>query len=120
MKLAKKNLLRQKRRWRIRKKVNGTVNRPRLTVCFSNKHIHAQCVDDVEHKTLLAASTLRKGEKTIGSKSNIPAAKELGKEIGEMAMAKNIGTVVFDRSGRQYHGCVRAFAEAARETGLKF
>ena len=120
MKLAKKNLLRQKRRWRIRKKVNGTASRPRLTVYFSNKHIHTQCVDDAEHKTLLAASTLRKGEKSVGSRSNIASAKELGKEIGEKALANKIESVVFDRAGRQYHGCVKAFAEAAREAGLKF
>ena len=120
MKLQKKNMLRQKRRWRIRKKVNGTADRPRLTVCFTNKHIHAQCVDDVEHKTILAASTLRKGERPTASKSNIACAVELGSEIGEKALANNIGTVVFDRAGRQYHGCVQAFADAVREAGLKF
>lgn len=120
MKLQKKNILRQKRRWRIRKKVNGTADRPRLTVCFTNKHIHAQCVDDVEHKTILAASTLRKGERATASKSNIAGAAELGSEIGEKALANNIGTVVFDRSGRQYHGCVQAFADAVRKAGLKF
>jgi len=77
-------------------------------------------VDDVEHKTLLAASTLRKGEKIVGSRSNVAAAIELGKEIGEKALASKIQSVVFDRAGRQYHGCVKAFAEAAREAGLQF
>ena len=81
-------MLRQKRRWRIRKKVNGTADRPRLTVCFTNKHIHAQCVDDVEHKTLVSASTLSKGEKAASSKSNIAGAKDLGREIAEKLWAE--------------------------------
>ena len=93
---------------------------PRLTVCFTNKHIHAQCVDDVEHKTLVSASTLSKGEKAASSKSNIAGAKDLGREIAEKALGGKIETVVFDRNGRKYHGCVQAFADAAREAGLKF
>ena len=120
MKLDQKKKLLQKRRWRIRKKVNGTTDRPRLTVRFTNKHIHAQCVDDVEHKTLLSASTLKKGEKVTASKSNIAGATDLGKEVAEKATAAKITNVVFDRAGRRYHGCVKAFADAAREAGLQF
>jgi large subunit ribosomal protein L18 len=120
MKLALKKKLLQKRRWRIRKKVNGTPDRPRLVVKFTNKHIHAQCVDDVAHKTLLSASTLKKGEKVEASRSNIAGATELGKEVAEKAASSNITSVVFDRAGRRYHGCVKAFAEAAREAGLQF
>jgi len=120
MKLALKKKLLQKRRWRIRKKVNGTSDRPRLVVKFTNKHIHAQCVDDIPHKTLLSASTLKKGEKVENSRSNIAGAQDLGKEVAEKAASASITTVVFDRAGRRYHGCVKAFAEAAREAGLKF
>ncbi len=120
MKFEQKQMLRQKRRWRIRKKINGTADRPRLTVYFSNKHIHAQCVDDVRHNTLVAASTLRKAEKATASKSNINGATELGKELGAKAQAQNIQKVVFDRAGRKYHGVVKAFADAAREAGLQF
>jgi large subunit ribosomal protein L18 len=120
MKLAQKKKLLQKRRWRIRKKINGTAERPRLTVRFTNKHIHAQCVDDVTHKTILSASTLKKGEKITSSKSNVNGAVEIGKELAEKATAANITNVVFDRAGRRYHGCVKAFADAAREAGLQF
>jgi large subunit ribosomal protein L18 len=120
MKLQQKKTLLQKRRWRIRKKVNGTAERPRLTVRFTNKHIHAQCVDDVAHKTLFSASTLKKGEKATASKANIAGATELGKELAEKASSSNITQVVFDRAGRRYHGCVKAFADAARQAGLQF
>lgn len=120
MKLALKKKLLQNRRWRIRKKVNGTSERPRLVVKFTNKHIHAQCINDVEHKTLVASSTLKKGEKAEKSSSNVEGATALGKELAEKALAANINSVVFDRAGRRYHGCVKAFADAAREAGLQF
>lgn len=118
MKLEKKNSLLQKRRWRIRKKVKGTVERPRLAVHFSNKHIYAQCVDDVQGHTLVFASSLMAKESTL--KANAAGAVELGKLIAEKAKEAGINAVVFDRSGRRYHGCVKSFAESAREAGLQF
>ncbi len=118
MKLAKKQKLAQNRRWRIRKKVRGTAARPRLTVCFTHKHVYAQCIDDVAGETLVYLSSLNKeGE---GTKPNRDGARELGGKIADIAKEKGIESVVFDRAGRLYHGCVKAFAEAARENGLKF
>ncbi len=120
MKLEKKKELLQKRRWRIRKKVVGSAERPRLTVHFSNKHIYAQCIDDASGKTLVYLST--NGKDLIDQKlrPNIAGATKLGKVVGEKAKGAGIETVVFDRGGRLYHGCVKAFADAAREAGLKF
>lgn len=117
MKLDKKKVLLQKRRWRIRKKVKGTAERPRLAVHFSNKHIYAQCIDDVKGHTMAYVSSVAKGAE---AKANNEGAAELGKVIAEKAKAAGIETVVFDRSGRRYHGCVKTFAEAAREGGLQF
>jgi large subunit ribosomal protein L18 len=117
MKLEKKRALSQRRRWRIRKKVKGTADRPRLSVHFSNKHIYAQCIDDTKGHTLIYLSSLAK-DSTL--KANIQGASELGKSFAEKASSAGIESVVFDRSGRRYHGCVKSFAEAAREGGLKF
>lgn len=117
MKLEKKKSLLQKRRWRIRKKVKGSAERPRLAVHFSNKHIYAQCIDDVQGHTLAYVSSVAKGTE---AKANNEGAAELGKLIAEKAKAAGIETVVFDRAGRRYHGCVKTFAEAAREGGLQF
>ena len=117
MKLDKKKSLLQKRRWRIRKKVNGTVERPRLAVYFSNKHIYAQCIDDIRGHTLASVSSVAKNSE---AKANSEGAAVLGKAIAEKAVAVGIETVVFDRAGRRYHGCIKTFAEAAREGGLKF
>lgn len=116
MKLLKKLSLLKKRRWRIRKKINGTSERPRLAVHFSNKHIYAQCIDDVKGHTLVQVSSIGTGD----LKANKEGAIQLGRSIAEKAVAAGIDTVVFDRSGRLYHGCVKSFAEAAREGGLKF
>ena len=116
MKLLKKLSLLKKRRWRIRKKINGTSERPRLAVLFSNKHIYAQCIDDVKGHTLVQVSSIGTGD----LKANKEGAIQLGRSIAEKAVAAGIDTVVFDRSGRLYHGCVKSFAEAAREGGLKF
>lgn len=116
MKLLKKLSLLKKRRWRIRKKINGTSERPRLTVHFSNKNIYAQCIDDVSGHTLVQVSSIG----SVDVKANKDGAVQLGKSIAEKAVAAGIDTVVFDRSGRLYHGCVKSFAEAAREGGLKF
>lgn len=118
MKLQKKQSLAQKRRWRIRKKVQGSAARPRLSVHFSNKHIYAQCIDDVKGHTLAYVSSV--GGKDAEAKANNEGAIALGKVIAEKAKAAGIDSVVFDRGGRRYHGCVKSFAEAAREGGLKF
>jgi large subunit ribosomal protein L18 len=120
MKLANKTQLLQKRRWRIRKKVKGTAARPRLAVCFTNKHIYAQCIDDTAGHTLVFLSSLVKGKEPSAIKANVAGASELGKAFAEKAKAAGIEAVVFDRSGRRYHGCVKAFADAAREAGLQF
>jgi large subunit ribosomal protein L18 len=117
MKLDKKKTLLQRRRWRIRKKVNGTAERPRLAVTFTNKHIYAQCIDDVKGHTLVYVTSLAK-DSTL--KANTEGAIALGKSVAEKAKAAGIESVVFDRSGRRYHGCVKSFAEAAREGGLQF
>jgi len=106
---------------RIRKKISGTTQRPRLCVYRSVNHIYAQIVDDSAGKTLAAASTVEKtvsgGAKATG---NVAAAKTVGKAIADRARAKGIETVVFDRGGYIYHGRIKALAEAAREAGLKF
>ena len=120
MKVDHKKISKQKRRWRIRKKVRGTAERPRLCVHFSNQHIYAQCIDDTIGKTLLYISTSGKELRDAGIKPNIEGATKLGATIGEKAKELKIEKVVFDRSGRIYHGCVKAFAEAAREAGLNF
>ncbi len=118
MKLERKQKLARNRRFRIRRKVRGTAERPRLTVHFSNKHVYAQCVDDEAGTTLVYASSLSKDGESV--KPNIEGAVALGGKIAELAKEKKIEAVVFDRAGRLYHGCVKAFAEAARENGLKF
>ncbi|MGB0184597.1 MAG: 50S ribosomal protein L18 [Opitutales bacterium] len=117
MKLEKKKSLLQRRRWRIRKKITGTAERPRLAVHFSNKHIYAQCIDDDKGHTMAYVSSVAKEG---GLKANAEGATALGKQIAEKAKAAGIESVVFDRSGRRYHGCVKSFAEAAREGGLQF
>jgi len=106
---------------RIRRKLSGTGNRPRLCVFRSLNHIYAQVVDDLNGKTLASASTLE--NEVCGDKKkagNIGAAKLVGKAIAQRAKAKGIEVVVFDRGGYLYHGRVKALAEAARESGLKF
>ncbi|MFP4357261.1 MAG: 50S ribosomal protein L18 [Puniceicoccaceae bacterium] len=118
MKLERKQKLAQNRRWRIRRKVRGTAARPRLTVHFSHKHVYAQCIDDDAAATLVYASSLDKNG--AGAKPNIAGATALGAKVAELAREKGIEAVVFDRAGRLYHGCVKAFAESARENGLTF
>lgn len=120
MKLERKKMLRQKRVWRIRKKVKGTDECPRLCVHFSNKHITIQAIDDDAEKTLLSLSTLTKDLKDKGLTANVQSAKELGRLFGEKAKEAGMSRVVFDRNGRLYHGAVKAFADASREAGLKF
>ncbi|TVR54133.1 MAG: 50S ribosomal protein L18 [Puniceicoccaceae bacterium] len=120
MNTKQKAVLQQKRRWRIRKKVSGTAERPRLTVHFSNKHIYAQCIDDEAGRTLVFASSLGKEERGEKLAANLNGASILGKRVADAARARKIERVVFDRNGRLYHGCVKAFADAAREGGLQF
>ena len=113
-----KNLQRQKRHKRVRGKISGTAERPRLTVYRSNAHISAQIIDDVAGKTLVAAGTYEASFEGIGS--NKEAAKAIGKLIAERATAQGITEVVFDRGGYVYHGRVSELADGAREGGLKF
>lgn len=116
-----RNLKRIKRHLRIRKKVKGTPEKPRLAVFKSEKHIYAQIIDDTKGHTLVSASTLDKELRQKLSKTyNIEAAKEVGKLIAQRALSLGIKTVVFDRGGFKYHGRIKALADAAREAGLKF
>ena len=112
---------RKKRHLRIRNKISGTAQRPRLAVFRSNKHIYAQIIDDTVGNTLVAASTMEASIKSkLDKTSDIEAAKVVGSEVAKKAIAKGINTVVFDRSGYIYKGKVMALAEAAREAGLQF
>ena len=118
-----KQELRQHRHWRVRTKVQGTEERPRMSVCFSGRNIHVQFVDDQKGVTLAAISTLEEDFQIKNSKknkSNISFATKIGKIAAERAIAKQIKTVVFDRGGSRYHGKVKALADAARQTGLIF
>ena len=106
-----------KRHKRVRAKISGTPERPRLSVYRSENNIYAQVIDDVAGNTLCSASSVEKGFEGGG---NIESAKEIGRLIAERAIAKGIEEVVFDRGGYLYHGRVQALADAAREAGLKF
>ena len=110
--------LRKIRHTRIRKKVSGTTERPRLAVHFSGRHITAQVIDDQAGVTLVSANTTEKELKA--GKANVATAIEIGKLVAERGAAKNIRKVVFDRGGNKYHGKVKALADAAREAGLEF
>jgi len=114
-----RNEARKKRHLRIRKKIKGTSERPRLNVYRSSKHMYAQIIDDVKGVTLVAASTKDK-ELDIKNGGNVEAAKLVGALIAKRAKEKGIEQVVFDRGGYIYHGRVKALAEAAREAGLEF
>ena len=109
---------RVKRHSRVRSKISGTAERPRLSVFRSENHIYAQVIDDVAGTTLVSASTVEKSFE--GSGSNIEAAKKIGALVAERALQKGIEEVVFDRGGYIYHGRVQALADGAREAGLKF
>ena len=112
-----KNVSRVRRHARVRAKISGTSEAPRLCVYRSNKNIEAQIIDDVKGTTLVASSSMAL---RLQNGSNIDAAKLVGKDIAEKALAKGLKKIVFDRSGYIYHGRVKALAEAAREAGLKF
>ena len=112
------NAQRKRRHRRVRGKISGTPERPRLNVFRSEKHIYAQVIDDAKGHTLCSASSLEK--EFEGRGSNKEAARIVGKIVAERALAKGISTVVFDRGGYIYHGRVKELAEAAREGGLVF
>jgi large subunit ribosomal protein L18 len=119
--MASKLTGRERRKLRIRSRITGTEERPRLSVFRSGRHIYAQVVLDVEGKTLAAASTLSRDLKgTLDEDAKSDAARKVGALIAKMCLAKNIDKVVFDRNGYLYHGRVKALAEAAREAGLQF
>ena len=113
-----KNAMRLHRHVRVRGKISGTTERPRLNVFRSNANIYAQIIDDVNGVTLVSANTLEK--EFEGATGNVDAAKKVGAVLAERAKAKGIEQVVFDRGGYVYHGRVAALAEGAREAGLKF
>jgi large subunit ribosomal protein L18 len=119
-----KDQTRQKVHTRIRKKLMGTEERPRLNVYRSENHIYAQVIDDAKGVTLVQATSLEKGKGVKGDKrptgGNVSSAKDVGKLIAERAKDKGIKKVVFDRGGYLYHGRVKALADAAREAGLEF
>ena len=110
----------QKRHRRIRSRVSGSPERPRLAVFRSHQHIYAQVIDDTQHHTLAAASTLDPALKSLETGATCEASVEVGKLIAQRAIDKGIAKVVFDRGGNLYHGRVKALAEAARSAGLDF
>ncbi len=118
VKKTDRKMERARRHLRVRRKISGTAERPRLCVYRSNTNLYVQIIDDVARTTLVSASTLDKDVKT--KRANKEAAKELGAIIAKKALDKKINTVVFDRGGYIYHGVVKELAEAAREGGLKF
>ena len=115
--IRQRNVIRQRVHFRIRQKMQGTSERPRLNVYRSLNHIYAQVIDDAKGVTVVSASTKASKLKTGG---NVAAAKEVGKLVAERAQEKGIKKVVFDRGGYLYHGRVKALADAAREGGLTF
>ena len=117
VKKESKNVSRVRRHARVRAKISGTAEAPRLCVYRSNKNIEAQIIDDVKGVTLVASSSM---SLKLENGSNIEAAAKVGKDIAEKALAKGLKKIVFDRSGYIYHGRVKALAEAAREAGLEF
>lgn len=117
LKKVSKNFERLRRHLRVRTKISGTADRPRLNVFRSNANIHAQIIDDVTGKTLVACSSV---ELKLENGGNVEAAKKVGAELGNRAKKAKIKVVVFDRGGYLYHGRVKALADAAREAGLEF
>jgi large subunit ribosomal protein L18 len=119
--MKSKQRLAQLRHWRVRKKLSGTKERPRMSVFFSNENIHVQFIDDIAGTTLAATSTMSKvvpDREKLGA--NVKSAKSIGTLAAKAAMDKGIKQVVFDRGGARYHGKVKALADAAREAGLQF
>lgn len=121
MRTEKKQKLRQLRHWRVRKLVNGTQERPRMSVRFTGKNIYVQFIDDEAGKTVASASTMHKSTpERQALKANCESAEKIGKLAAEAAKAAGVTKVVFDRGGAKYHGKVKALADAAREAGLQF
>ena len=112
---TKRNAIRQRIHQRIRRKLAGTAERPRLNIYRSLNHIYAQVIDDQAGQTLVSASSIK-----AKNGGNVAAAKEIGKAVAELAVKKGIKRVVFDRGGYLYHGRIKALADAAREAGLEF
>lgn len=119
-KTALKTIIRLKRQVRVRKKVRGTSERPRLNVFKSARHIYAQLIDDTKGVTLVACSTLTSDSTELAYTGNVAAATHVGKEVARLAIEKGISSVVFDRNGFLYHGRIKALADGAREAGLRF
>ena len=116
-----KEAVRKRRHFRIRRRLTGTVERPRLNVFRSGQHIYAQVIDDVAGRTIVSASTVEKNVRDqLDHGNTVEAAQLIGKLVAERAMEKGIRTVVFDRGGYLYHGRIQALADAAREVGLDF
>ncbi len=121
MPAVQREIQRVRRHRRVRKKIMGTPERPRLVVRRSSLHLYAQIVDDMAGKTLVTCSTLQPAfRKNVARGGNVEAAKRLGEQVAQVAKAAGIGKVVFDRGGYLYHGRVKALAEAARAQGLEF
>ncbi|MFM1839437.1 MAG: 50S ribosomal protein L18 [Actinobacteria bacterium] len=111
---------RLRRHRRVRKKITGTAERPRLAVYRSNKHITVQLINDLDGHTVASASTVEPDQRKLGSGSNVDAAKRIGTLVAQRAKAAGVTKVVYDRGGFLYHGRVAAAADAAREAGLEF
>ena len=121
MQTKKKQKLQQLRHWRIRKKMVGTKERPRMSVRFTNENIYVQFIDDSAGVTVASASTLAKSISDRDQlKANVTSAKRVGALAAEAARSRGIKQIVFDRSGARFHGKVKALADAAREAGLEF
>ncbi|MBI5681628.1 MAG: 50S ribosomal protein L18 [Deltaproteobacteria bacterium] len=117
---AKKKYAYLKRKYRVRKKIHGTEEMPRLNVYRSNTHIYAQIIDDTKGSTITSASSVSDEIKDIPSKGKTEVSKKVGELVAKNAISKGINKVVFDRGGFLYHGRIKAVADAAREAGLKF
>jgi len=120
MRTEKKHQLAQRRHWRVRKKVSGSADRPRMSVKFSGQHIYVQFIDDVAGRTIAAVATRDKSAPKETKGANVANAIVTGRRAAEAAKSQGIESVVFDRGAARYHGKVKALADAAREGGLKF
>lgn len=115
--VKRRERLKERRKKRIRKKISGTVERPRLSVFRSSRHVYAQVVDDVKGHTLVSVSSFEKGQT---KRANVECCVELGKLIAKRCQEQDIKQIVFDKNGNKYHGRIKAFADGAREGGLNF
>lgn len=116
MNLKRKLKVLAKRKYRVRKNISGTQEKPRLSVCFSNKHIYAQCINDDKGITICSLSTISKEFNQKNTSPNVATATALGKDFGVKAKTLGIEKVVFDRGSKRFHGAIKAFADAARES----